>query len=140
VSTRRPGARQASNRTERATVLKRSLLTLVALLPVILWIVLSYVPAAANPLPDLSGWLPTSTPALAWLTLAGLALFLLIQVSVTRASARMFRSEHSLARSELDGEFAMRRSREVFWTVLPLLMVVGLALLSAPTWRSILGR
>lgn len=121
-------------------MLKRSLLTLVALLPVILWIALSYVPAEANPLPDLSAWLPASTPVLAWLGAAGLLLVLLIQVSVTRAGGRMFRSEQALAHSELDGEFAMRRSREVFWTVLPLLMVVGLAALSAPAWLSTLGR
>jgi hypothetical protein len=122
------------------TVLKRSVLTLVALLPVVLWIVLSYVPPEANPLPDLSAWLPASTPVLAWLAAAGLLLILLIQVSITRASGRMFRDEHALARRELDREFAMRRSKEVFWTVLPLLMVVGLAVLSLPTWRSILGR
>jgi heme/copper-type cytochrome/quinol oxidase subunit 2 len=121
-------------------VLKRSLLTLLALLPVILWIAMSYLPPAANPLPDLSAWLPATTPVLAWLAAAGLALFLLIQVVVTRASARMFRSEHALARNEVNGEFAMRRSAEVFWTVLPLLMIAGLAVLSAPTWRSILGR
>lgn len=100
---------------------------------------MSYVPEAANPLPDFSAWLPGATPVLAWLAAAALAAFLAIQAVITVASARMFRSEHALVRSELDGEFAMRRSAEVFWTVLPLLMVAALAALTVPAWRALLG-
>ena len=120
--------------------MKRILLTAASLLPVVLWLALNYLPEAKNVLPDFSAWLPEPAPVFAWLGAAGLALFLAIQAAITFASARLFRSEHSLVHSELDGEFAMRRSAEVVWTAVPLLMIVGLALLSAPTWRSVLGR
>ncbi len=101
----------------------------------IAWLVLSYAPVS----------LPTIAYGRAgqWfaILLAGvLIVFLGIQCWLIAVSARLFRPNSDLDRTEIGAEFRLRRRSEVFWTAIPLVMTVLLAVWSYPTWVSLIGR
>lgn len=98
------------------------------------WLVLSYVSA---PLPTVSyGGLSS---AFAPLLAAGAILFLTIQLWLVVASAKLFRADGALRRSDVRAEFRLRRRSEVLWTAVPLGMTLLLSWWSYPTWAGLLG-
>lgn len=114
--------------------MRRSLWLVVTLVVVTGWLVLAYLPALT--LPQLA--LPASLSApLALVAAAGLGLFLAIQgllVNFTDAAVRRGRPDDRVAVAD----FNLNRGREFFWTVLPLLMTLGLALMTWGLWSSLL--
>ena len=114
--------------------MRRSLWLIVTLVVVIGWLVLAYQPAPALPQLAVPGWL--STP-LALLAAAGFALFLAIQgllVNFTDTAVRKSRPDDRVAVANL----TLSRGREFFWTVIPLLMTLALALMAWGLWSSLL--
>jgi heme/copper-type cytochrome/quinol oxidase subunit 2 len=114
----------------------RYLLTLLSLSAVVIWLVLSY----ARPT-----WAPLATiayPAL-WaalglvLSLLALALFLVVQSIILWSTSRI--KPEPIGEPPAGGR-RMRVTTELFWTILPLLMTLGLACISYPTWRSLLAK
>ncbi|MCL4860159.1 MAG: hypothetical protein KJZ93_12160 [Caldilineaceae bacterium] len=110
--------------------MNRYLLTIVSLLAVLFWLAFSYAPGMPS-LPALTfqaGWSGALLQALA---LAGLILFVLIQLFILWSTSRLspIRQAESGPRVRLVAEF--------FWTALPLVMTIGLALLSYQTWLSV---
>ena len=113
----------------------RIVVSVVSLGALLFWLVFSYVPASTFSLPTISYENEQVVRIFGLLLAAGLIGFVAIQGWLVNVSARMFRSEGELRREEIRGEFAMRRGREVLWTLIPLLMTVVLALLCYPTWK-----
>ena len=113
----------------------RIVVSVVSLGALLFWLIFSYVPASIFSLPTVAYGNEQVVRVFGLLLAVGLIGFVAIQGWLVNASARMFRSEGELQREEIRGEFAMRRSSEVFWTLIPLLMTGGLALLCYPTWK-----
>jgi len=108
----------------------RYIWSFVILACVIAWLVLSYVPTSTIALPVIAfdgvwaaAWFPVSAAVV-------LTMFIAIQVWLVFATARMLRkpADASLAATIL--QFRLSVSKEVFWTGLPLVMTVGLVLVS----------
>ncbi|HMN31497.1 MAG TPA: hypothetical protein PKE45_25330 [Caldilineaceae bacterium] len=115
--------------------MNRYLLTLLSLFAVAVWLVLSYAP----------GWLPLPTIAYpmgaaslrAVLLVLALALFLLVQSIILWSTSRI--KLEPIGEPPTGGR-RMHVASELFWTILPLLMTLGLACISYPAWRSLLAR
>lgn len=110
-----------------------------SLVIVILWLVLSYLPPQMVTLPNL-GFTASWTGVFVGLLLAGLVVFVLLQLDLTRASARFFQSERVLRHNDAHGDLVLRRSVEVIWTALPILMTLGVAWLAYFAWQTPTGR
>jgi heme/copper-type cytochrome/quinol oxidase subunit 2 len=111
----------------------RYLLTLLSLFAVAVWLVLSYAPPGWVSLPMLALPAAWRQAAQGWLVV-GLVGFLLVQSMILWAT---FRVRPATVGEPLAGGHRLRFAAELFWTALPLLMTVGLALLSYQTWRSL---
>lgn len=106
------------------------------LLGVILWIVLSYVPASLVSLPEVSIQAVAANALFRRITVIGLIVFVALQVWLLISTMHIFRSGDE--RKEVaEGEFHLRRPAEFFWTVVPLIMTLALALATLPTWMSL---
>jgi heme/copper-type cytochrome/quinol oxidase subunit 2 len=120
----------------RVTILGRYLLSILSLLAVVGWLILSYLPKTPFALPVLAlpaGW----SASLQASAVIGLLLFVLIQLVLVR-STMIFRSqnvpEQSLQDTAQVERIALNRTAELFWTVLPLIMTLGLAWASYQSW------
>ena len=106
----------------------RRLFTILVLIAVAGWLVLSYLPAGTVTLPQISFASPWAPPWLAVATAAAFVVFAGIQIRLVAATARLFRAP---AGSDTDAAVAalgLHRGREVFWTALPLAVTVALGL------------
>lgn len=113
-------------------VLQR-LLWIGILLVIVLWIVLSYVPAALVPLPTFSF---VGGEAMAYAAVVALLLLLTIQTWIVFATVRSVRTY-----DPQDSEKAPRRPSlraEFFWTALPIAMTLALAWASYSMWIRLL--
>ena len=101
------------------------------LLATIAWLVLSYMPETVALLPKLAFDSPAFAAFFSLLTALTLVLFLAIQLDLLRATGRWFRqpakTTEQAATAKALVDFDLSRSRELFWTVLPIL---GTALLA----------
>ena len=116
----------------------RTVLSYTLLLVVVLWLVLSYVPDSLVALPALSFGGEQIGSLFQQALLFGLVIFVALQAWLLRSSVRMFRpseqGEESLAQ-----RFGLNASVEFVWTFIPLVMTLGLALLSHQTWLSLVS-
>lgn len=105
----------------------RSLLVYALLAIVLLWLVLSYLPAGLITLPQIEA--PRSAD---WLlrALGGatVALFVMLHLWLVRSTDRAVKQTQS--------GFRLGRVAELVWTALPLGMALLLAWASLPIWRS----
>ncbi|NJN83590.1 MAG: hypothetical protein HC802_15775 [Caldilineaceae bacterium] len=107
----------------------RKLLTLLVLFGVVAWLVLSYVPASWSALPQFSLHGLAGNGLFPILALVGLVVFIVIQLVLIWDTGSWFGSSDVELQSRLR-KFELRKGPELFWTGLPLLMTIGLALLS----------
>ncbi len=112
----------------------RKLLVYGLLLGTLLWLVLSYLPESMVALPLLS-FSEALNPFFQRLLIFGVAVFLALQFWLLFATAGLFRSGQS-SRTAADA-FQLTLPRELFWTALPILMTIVLALASLRTWHSL---
>lgn len=102
--------------------------TLSLLLVTIAWLAASYTPALTASLPKIAFAAPALQPVLWWLAVITLALFLLIQLNLFWTTRRWFRLPSHAPVLQALAAFEIRRSRELFWTILPLLATLALFL------------
>lgn len=110
----------------------RRLFTILVLIAVAGWLILSYLPAGTVTLPQLS-FSASWAPSLFAMALFTLAIFAGIQIWLVWATARLFRAPAGSYAAEAVHTLGLRQGREVFWTALPLAatLAFGLALLTA---------
>jgi heme/copper-type cytochrome/quinol oxidase subunit 2 len=111
----------------------RRLLLPAILLGVLFWLVFSYIPRTWVLLPTIAFAEPWTNQLFPVLALVALLIFAAIQLWLLW-SVRHLRS------SPADFPVRMRRSAEFFWTALPLLLTLGLAIAGYPLWRELLSR
>ncbi|HRA67928.1 MAG TPA: hypothetical protein PL187_18000 [Caldilinea sp.] len=92
------------------------------------WLVMSYLPSAAAALPQMAFDGAAAPWLLPWLAGLSLLVFLVIQLDLVRATLRWYRPSATPAISQALVEFSLPRGQELFWTVLPVLGTVILAL------------
>jgi hypothetical protein len=111
----------------------RRLFTILVLIAVVGWLILSYLPAGTVTLPQLSFSAPWTAPGFFVLALSILAVFAGIQIWLVWATVRLFREPAGSLTAEAVHTLGLRQGREVFWTALPLAATLGfgLALLTA---------
>jgi heme/copper-type cytochrome/quinol oxidase subunit 2 len=112
----------------------RKLLAYGLLLGALLWLVLSYLPESMVALPILS-FPEALNPMFQRLLIFGAALFLALQLWLLLATGGLFRPGRS-SRTAANA-FQLTLPRELFWTALPILMTIVLALASLRTWYSL---
>jgi heme/copper-type cytochrome/quinol oxidase subunit 2 len=119
----------------------RYIWSIVALAGVLFWLFFSYMPfplPATAGLSSLPGW---SSQLLQPLAILSLLLFVGIQLWLLFATVRL-RSAFDPQRSGAEGgqrgqTFQLNFVIELFWTILPLLMTLGMAYISYQTWLSL---
>lgn len=114
----------------------RSILAYATLAIVVLWLVFSYVPRHLVGLPNLSLHGPMFGQLAQWGLVVSFVVFLAIQVWLIWATVTLFR------KSGREGQvtpqaFGLKLSSELFWTAIPLVMTIGLGLISYQTWYSL---
>jgi len=92
------------------------------------WLVLSYLPGITAALPKLSFDGALAQAVLPWLAGITLLAFLAIQADLVRATVRWFGPAVEATTAQAVHDFNLPRGAEVFWTVLPLLGTLLLAL------------
>ena len=113
----------------------RKLLAYLILLGVIAWIVLSYLPSSVMMLPKIS--FPTAFNPLFQATLVGaLALFLVFQVWLVWTTVKNIQAGQQRTDS-VTNKLNLSLAREAFWTAMPIVMTIVLALMSYQTWASL---
>lgn len=113
----------------------RYILSFVTLACVIAWLVLSYVPTSIVALPTIAfggTWVVAWFPVIAAVVLA---VFVAVQTWLVFATARMLRRPADAGLAATIRQFKLSVSQEVFWTILPLVMTVGLVLVSVTSRR-----
>ncbi len=103
------------------------------LLVTLLWLILSYIPDSVMMLPQISYSLERGARLFQLLLVGGILIFVLLQGWLIVATKRMFRTADG-SENKMAAEFGLNRSSEMFWTAIPLLMTIGLALASYQTW------
>ena len=116
----------------------RTVLSYTLLLVVVLWLVLSYVPDSLVALPALSLGGEQIGSLFQQALLFGLVIFVALQAWLLRSSVRMFRPSEQGEESQAQ-RFGLNASVEFVWTFIPLVMTLGLALLSHQTWLSLVS-
>ena len=114
----------------------RSILTYSTLAIVVLWLVLSYIPRHALSLPNLAVQGAAAGIVFQWILVVSLLIFVAIQVWLLRATVDFFRPNKRSGPSTPQ-TFGLTLSSELFWTAIPLIMTIGLALASYRTWLSL---
>ena len=107
---------------------KRILLSVVSVGGLLFWLLGSYVPALSANLPQ-TNWGPTTQTLFAQLAAGALTLFCVLQLWLVADTARWFRSREGSALHLVLAEFRLKPGPELFWTLLPLLGTLTLALL-----------
>ena len=114
----------------------RSILTYSTLAIVVLWLVLSYIPRHALSLPNLAVQGAAAGIVFQWILVVSLLIFVAIQVWLLRATVDFFRPGKRNGAATPQA-FGLTLSSELFWTAIPLIMTIGLALASYRTWLSL---
>jgi heme/copper-type cytochrome/quinol oxidase subunit 2 len=107
-----------------------------SLLLVIGWLALSYgawLPATAQIAAPLSFY----GAGFQWVTLAILALFILLQLWLLYTTFRFLQRRQAAGLHLAPTGFAFGMLGELFWTALPLLMTIGLAVAGYKVWASL---
>lgn len=91
------------------------------------WLVLSYLPAVTAALPVVAFDSQAVQSALPWLAGITLLVFIVIQIDLVRATMRWFGASVDPATAQAVREFNLLHGVEIFWTVLPLVGTVTLA-------------
>lgn len=91
------------------------------------WLVLSYLPDVAAALPVVAFDSQLVQATLPWLAGITLLAFVAIQIDLVRATVRWFRPTVESVTAQAVREFNLSRGIEVFWTVLPLVGTITLA-------------
>jgi len=113
----------------------RKLLAYIILLGIIAWIALSYIPTSVVTLPTIA--FPTAFNPFFQAVLAGaLVLFTVLQLWLVWATVRNIQAGRQRDGSAAKG-FNLSLTREAFWTALPIVMTIVLALASYQTWVSL---
>ncbi len=113
----------------------QKLLAYLILLGVIAWIVLSYLPASIVTLPTIA--FPTAlNPFFQVVLIVTLALFLGLQVALVWTTVKNIQRRQQGPESA-DSPLSLSLTREAFWTALPIVMTIVLALASYQTWVSL---
>ncbi|MEZ4656476.1 MAG: cytochrome c oxidase subunit II transmembrane domain-containing protein [Caldilineaceae bacterium] len=113
----------------------RRILSYLLLALVAAWLVLSYVPTSVISLPPI---FVSETPA--WFGAAALFILVsmvLIQIGLLGATVRFvrtYRVENRRGGTRSERVFKLRLNAELFWTLVPLLIVLILGLLSFSIW------
>ena len=113
----------------------RRILSYSLLSMVIAWLVMSYLPASIFSPPQASVRQNSDWFGLASLTI--LVIMAAIQMGLLGATARLVRAYRDRSQRTDPASVAMfelKLSRELFWTIVPLLMVFALGLLSFSIW------
>ena len=108
----------------------RTIVSIGILVCVVAWLVLSYVPSSLVSLPTIAfdgAWAAAWFPVLAAATLIAMVG---IQAWLVFATARLLRRPADAELAETIHQFGLRVRPEAFWTVLPLVMTLGLVLVS----------
>lgn len=102
----------------------------------VLWLVFSYIPVSVVTMPQIAYPLASSGRLFQYLLVGGFVLFVLLQIWLVVASARLFRTADG-RQNQVTTEFGLNRTTEIFWTAIPLLMTIGLALAGWQMWSSL---
>lgn len=103
------------------------------LIVTVAWLILSYVPDSIVAIPQISFSPEGSGRLFQALLVGGFVTFALLQVWLVFATKHMFRTADG-GENKMATEFGLNRSSEMFWTAIPLLMTIGLAIASYQTW------
>lgn len=130
---RTPVLKQIERKFESSGTVLQRLFAYAILVITLLWLVLNYIPASIVKIPQIT-YPPESDGRLfSYLLAGGVVLFVLLQVWLVVASLRMFRTadgtENITAR-----RFGLTQGTEAFWTAIPLLMTIGLAVVVWQIW------
>lgn len=98
------------------------------LLATIAWLVVSYMSEVMVALPKWAFDSQFAQIVFPWLAAIGVLIFLVIQFNVVRATAQWFRQPAHSSTGQALVDFRLQRTSELFWTVLPLLGTVLLAI------------
>lgn len=114
--------------------MRRWILTIASPGVVALWLLFAYVPSLPRPM---LGWPLWSGPAMALSAAAVLAVFLLIQVYMVRATDCLLSGGVPAEQLVIQAEFNLHKGREIFWTALPIVMTLFLVAVAWPLWQSL---
>lgn len=113
----------------------QKLLAYLILLGVVVWIVLSYLPASVVALPTIA--FPTAlNPFFQRVLVVTLTLFLVLQVLLVWTTVKNIQTRQQ-GKESADNPLSLSLTREAFWTALPIVMTIVLALVSYQTWVSL---
>lgn len=115
--------------------MKRLFWTLVSLLVMAVWLFFSYAPAWRLTLPQVTIQGSWSGVLLQTLAVACFILLVIVQLMLLWSTKRIFQRSAALPSSEAGDKFKLNPMLELFWTAVPLLLVVGLAFASYQTWQ-----
>jgi heme/copper-type cytochrome/quinol oxidase subunit 2 len=113
---------------------KRLLWTLFLLGGVTFWLFFSYAPESIRPFEPIvlrAAWIG---PLWQRLAVATLFLFLVVQMIIAGSTLRL---GAQAAQTGMGGPLRLPMVAEIFWTLLPILMTIGLAAISSRTWASL---
>jgi len=91
------------------------------------WLVLSYLPGVTAALPVVAFDSQMAQSVLPWLAGITLLAFIVIQIDLVRATVRWFGPGVEPVTAQAVREFNLPRGAEIFWTVLPLVGTITLA-------------
>ena len=115
----------------------RNTVTFTILLCAVGWIILSYLPSSVVILPAIGFSVLWSDGLFAGLAVASLMLFIAIQVALVRSTASFMRPSAGTKKDQAPDNFELSRNAELFWTALPLVMTVTLAVACYQVWLSV---
>jgi len=115
--------------------MKRLFWTLVSLLVMAVWLFFSYAPAWRLTLPQVTIQGSWSAALLQTLAILCFVLLVIVQLVLLWSTKRIFHRQAALSPTEAGEKLKLNPMLELFWTAVPLLLVVGLAFASYQTWQ-----
>ncbi|MFN8494953.1 MAG: hypothetical protein U0350_45540 [Caldilineaceae bacterium] len=115
--------------------MKRLFWSLVSLLVMAVWLFFSYAPAWRLTLPQVTIQGSWSAGLLQPFAVICFALLVIVQLVLLWSTKRILHQQAALPSREAGDKFKLNPMLELFWTVVPLLLVVGLAFASYQTWQ-----
>ena len=113
----------------------RRILSYCLLMLTVAWLILSYVPASVISLPQISAYgNSTWFGSAALLVLVSMALLQVGLLGATARFVRAYRAENQRSATTPGQIFHLKLISELFWTFVPLLIVLILGLLSFSIW------
>jgi hypothetical protein len=103
------------------------IISFVILLAIVMWLVLSYVPNLFGPLPAIAFSAGVMASWAPWLAAVSLLLMVAAQGWVLFTTGRALRRPPTLELAATIEHFNLRFGAEMFWTALPLVMLLLLA-------------